>query len=481
MSDLIVPALASPAVKPIDLPVPSRRDVAARVLLGLRSAGRHLLAARRAGRLDEQAVARIVRRTFDDLGGTFTKFGQLVASAPSLFGDAVSAEFRSCLDAGPPVPFPAVAAAVEADIGRPITAAYRSFDPFPIAAASLAVVHRATLADGTPVAVKVLRPGIEERVATDLAVLGPVCNFVARQVAVGIAGTLHGLVEGVRAQLREELDLRNEAEAARWFAGVLDAVEAPSVRVPEPMPDLSGRRVLTMSLLDGVAVDDEAAVTALGIDMRPLLRDCLRTWFVATLASGAFHGDIHAGNILVRADGTVALLDWGIVGRLDADTARFFRRTLEGALGDETAWPEVADHIEASYGSGIREALGHPDDDTFVAFVRSQVEPMLITPFGQVDLRTMLIGDGAVDGKRAGARTRREALTNWWEERRRQRLVMASEGYGGDFDRAQFLLAKQLVYFERYGKLYLPDTPLIDDRDAFAELLRRTAPATVVS
>jgi hypothetical protein len=235
-----------------------------------------------------------------------------------------------------------------------------------------------------------------------------------------------------------------------------------------------------MTLLDGVPIDDAAGIAALGVEPAPLVAACLRTWFVATLASGAFHGDIHAGNVLVRANGTVALLDWGIVGRLDDDMARFFRRMLEGALGDESAWPEIATHIEASYGSGIRQVLPDTDDDTFIAFVRSQIEPMLITPFGQVDLRTMLIGDGGVDGKRAGTRTRREAVRNWWEERRRQRILMGSEGYGGAFDRASFLLAKQLVYFERYGKQYLPDVPLIDDPAAFAELLARTAPAAVV-
>jgi hypothetical protein len=476
-----VTALAELALRPraVELPVPSRREVAARVGLGLHSAVRHLVAARRRGRLDRAAGAGVIRGTFDDLGGTFTKFGQLIASAPSLFGDDVAAQFRACLDAGPAVPFDDVRAIVEAELGGPLAALFASFDEAPIAAASLAVVHRAVLADGTPVAVKVLRPGIEERVAADLAVLVPVCDFVARQVAVGVAGTMHGLVEGLRAQLREELDLRNEADAARWFAEVLDAVGSREVCVPESVASRSGRRVLTMSFLEGVAIDDEVGIAALGVDAAPLVRACLRTWFVATLASGAFHGDIHAGNVLVRADGTIALLDWGIVGRLDDDMARFFRRMLEGVLGDDSAWPEIAAGIEASYGSGIRQLLGDTDDATFVAFVRSQVEPMLLTPFGQVDLRTMLIGDGGVDGKRAGARTRREAVRNWWEERRRQRVLMGSEGYGGEYDRAQFLLAKQLVYFERYGKLYLPDLPLIDDPAAFTELLARTAPAAL--
>ena len=460
-----------PAPETVVLPTPSRAEIAQRLALALRSIGRHLAAARREhGQLGEVAVAGAIAATFQELGGTFTKYGQLVASSSSIFGDEVSHAFRGCFDAGPPEPFRSVASTLEVELGQPLDQLFASIDPRPMAAASLAVVHRATLLDGTPVAVKVLRPGIERRLATDLAVLRPLCDFIARQVAVGIAGVLPGLISGLSLQLTEELDLRNEVAASRWFAAVLDELDVHLVRTPHVYDHLSSQRVLTMELIDGVPVDDADAIAALGVDAGPLLLDCLRTWFAATLATGAFHGDIHAGNVLVEPSGTIALLDWGIVGRLDKETARFFRRLLEGAIGDESAWPEVAAHLEAMYGDGVRDALGL-DEDGFVAFVRSQIEPMLRTPFGQIDMRTMLIGDGATDGKRAGERTTLESLRNWWEERRRQRAVMALEGYGGGFDQATFLLSKQLVYFERYGKRYLPDTPLLDDVDVYRALL----------
>jgi predicted unusual protein kinase regulating ubiquinone biosynthesis (AarF/ABC1/UbiB family) len=457
-------------IAPSTLPVPSRREVAQRVSIGVRAAARHLVAARRAGKLDEAAIAGTIRRTFDDLGGTFTKFGQLIASSPSIFGDDVAHEFRGCLDAGPPVPFADVRMVVERDLGRPLRDMYSSFEPVPMAAASLAVVHRATLTDGTPVAVKVLRPGIAHRIATDLAVLRPLCHFIARNVAVGIAGTLNGLVHGLEVQIAEELDLTNEARSLRWFGLALEEIGSDRLVVPGVHDDLCGPRVVTMELLDGVPVDDAKAIAELGVDPTPLLHECIRIWFATTLCAGAFHGDVHAGNVLVRADGTLALLDWGIVGRLDVATARFFRRMIEAVLGDDSAWLEVADHLKVTYGTGMLEALGI-DGDQFVVFVRSQIEPMFTTPFGQVDLRTMLIGDGSTDGKRAGQRSRREAVRNWWVERKRQRALMDLDGYGSGFDQAQFLLSKQLVYFDRYGKQFLPDTPLLDDPAMFRALL----------
>ncbi len=462
--------LAPLTIEPTALPVPSRAAVARRLARAVRVVSGHLAAARRAGKLDEAAVARVVRRTFDDLGGTFAKFGQLIASSPSIFGDAVAHEFRGCLDAGPAVPFPEVRDVVESDLGRSLCEVFRSFESTPLAAASLAVVHRAELRDGTPVAVKVLRPDVSRRIALDLAVLRPLCRFVGRQVAVGIAGVLPGLVHGLEVQIAEELDLRNEVVALRWFASVLDAIGHEHLVTPEVYAAYSGPNVITMQLLDGVPVDDVAAITALGVDPVPLVRDCLRTWFAATLATGAFHGDVHAGNLLVRADGTLAVVDWGIVGRLDDATATFFRRMLEGALGDDTAWDDVAEHLLESYGSNMLDALGM-DRAALTTLVRTQIETLFHSPFGEIDLRTMLIGDGAVDGKRAGQRTRQEAVRNWWAERKRQRAVMDLDGYGGGFDQATFLLSKQLVYFERYGKLFLPDTPLLDDPSAFRALL----------
>ena len=343
--------LAPLVIEATALPVPTRGEVAARLTTAIRSASRHLVAARRGGKLDEMAVAGAIRRTFDDLGGTFTKFGQLIASSSSIFGEEVAHEFRGCLDSGPAVPFYDVRAVVEADLGRPLHEIYASFEAEPMAAASLAVVHRAVLVDGTPVAVKVLRPNVSRRIATDLAVLRPLCRFIARQVAVGIAGTLSGLVHGLEVQIAEELDFTNEARSLRWFRAALEEIGVDKLVVPAVYDDHCGPHVITMEMLDGVPVDDAKAIAALGVDPIPLLHECIRVWFATTLCAGAFHGDVHAGNVLVRANGTLALLDWGIVGRFDAATALFFRRMIEGVLGDDDAWDDVAAHVKITYGA----------------------------------------------------------------------------------------------------------------------------------
>lgn len=469
---------AFPRIVPVELPTPSRAVVARRLGRAIsaftRHAGPAVPQAVRRRSIDAARLAHALRLTIDDLGATALKLGQLFGSSPDLFGDEMAMEFRACLDAAPPVPFPEVRAAIEADLGRPLESLYSSFEPMPVAAASLAVVHRATLPDGSAVAVKVLRPGIEDVIASDLAVLRPLFRWLGLQVAVGVFGALPGLIDGLAEQVAEEVDLRNEARAMVWFRSILERLDLHGVLVPEPFESCSGRRVLTMELVDGVPIDDLVAVQAAGIDASAVIQAGLKAWFATTICLGAFHGDIHAGNLLLTPDGRVGMLDWGIVGRLDPATHTFFRRLIEGTLGDETAWNDVRDHLKGVYGTILQDQLGLSDAD-MVAFIRAQIEPIFSRPFSEVDLRTMLIGPPQRPGENppptAAARTLRTRYDAWQAERRRVRSVMASSGFGTSFDRGTFLLMKQLVYLERYGKLYLTDVPLLWDREVFGSLL----------
>ncbi|MCC6847512.1 MAG: AarF/ABC1/UbiB kinase family protein [Deltaproteobacteria bacterium] len=464
---------------PLPLPTPDGRDLRRRarriVTTATRTLGPPL--ARRALRrpLEPQGFAGPLRRLFESLGATFVKFGQLIASSPGVFGDAVADEFRSCLDTGPLVPLDEVRRAVATTLGRSLAEVFARFDPAPIGRASMAVVHRAALHDGREVAVKVLRPEIETTVATDLRLMGPLLDVLAFRVGIPEAGQLVRMLDGFREQLTEELDLRNEARAMEHHRDLARALRLDRIVVPAPYPELSGQRVLVMDFLDGVPIDDVAGMATLGLDARPLLDQLVRAWFITALRDGTFHADTHAGNILVLRDGRVGVLDWGIVGRLDARTLRFLRRTVEGALGDASAWGDVADEVLASYGPALIDGLGL-DRDSLAAFSRSVVEPMLTRPFGEVSLGKFL---AALQGNVAEAEGRPRERPTWRRilaRLRRQRAmhvgVARHGGRGTEFDRGTFLLAKQLLYFERYGKMFLGDTSLLADRAFFEELLR---------
>jgi len=470
-----------PRVFPRRLPQPTARHLLRRGRTIATVSARHFgrLALRQArhahhGPLPAADLARPLRRTFEDLGGTFMKFGQLVASAPGVFGDGLADEFRTCLDTGPVVPFDQVRQVVEADLGMALDDAFASFDPEPVGRASIAVVHRARLHDGRTVAVKVLRPGIDRVVATDLDLLQPMLELLVRQTGDQTAGSLLQMFDGFREQIGEELDLRNEARAMTHFRRLLAEAGLRAVVVPEVVHELSGPNVLTMEYLDGVPIDDLARAADYGVDPAPLVREVVRGFFLMTVRWGAFHGDVHAGNLFLLRDGRIGVLDWGIVGRLDPQTHRFFVDVLEAALGREAAWGEVATHIVRAYGPAIREGLGL-DDAELTAFIRAMIEPVLTRPFGEVSLGELLTAPQAqiarARGIEAQSRSVRAVVRRVRAQRRVRRMAEEHGGVASDFDRGTFLLGKQLMYFERYGRLFLSDTPLLADREFVAALV----------
>jgi predicted unusual protein kinase regulating ubiquinone biosynthesis (AarF/ABC1/UbiB family) len=428
----------------------------------------------RQGALPAVQLARPLRKSFEDLGGTFMKFGQIIASSPGMFGDEVAEEFRACLDTGPGVPFPEVRQRVEEELGRPLRAVFAAFEEEPIGTASIAVVHRARLHDGRWVAVKVLRPRVEHVVATDLDLMQPLMEILVRLTGDQMAGSTLQLLDGFRVQIGEEMDLRNEARSLAHFRRLQHQFDLTRMAVPEPYPEFSGRNVLTMEFFDGVPIDDLAQVADLGVDPIPLIQEVMRAFFLTTVRWGAFHGDVHAGNMMLLRDGRIGVIDWGIVGRLDQQTHHFFISLLSAAMGNEEDWTEVTGFITRTYGPAIGEALGMTGPE-LTGFVRSIFEPALTRPFGEVSLAGLMqaiqLQMATAQGIEAHARTIGAILHRLRSQRRIRRMADESGGLMSEFDRGTFLLAKQLMYFERYGRMFVSELPILHDRAFIAQLL----------
>jgi predicted unusual protein kinase regulating ubiquinone biosynthesis (AarF/ABC1/UbiB family) len=470
-----------PEIYPRRLPEPSRRALLRRSTTIAKVVGVHFapLALRqlrtiRQGALPAAQLARPLRKSFSDLGGTFMKFGQIIASSPGMFGDEVADEFRACLDTGLPVPFADVRQRVEEDLGRSLKNVFADFEREPIGTASIAVVHRARLLDGRTVAVKVLRPDIEHTVATDLDLMQPLLEILVRQTGDQLAGSTLQLLDGFRVQIGEEMDLRNEARSMLHFRRLQSEFGLTRMAVPEPFMELSGRNALTMEFFDGVPIDDLAKVADLGFDPVPLVQDVMRAFFLTAVRWGAFHGDVHAGNMMLLRDGRIGVIDWGIVGRLDPSTHRFFISLLSAAMGDEAAWTDVTQHIIKTYGPAIGVAVGMTDEE-LTGFVRSIMEPALTRPFGEVSLagimQTIQLEVAKAQGIEAHTRSIRAILHRLQSQRRIRRMADESGGLMSEFDRGTFLLAKQLMYFERYGRMFVSEIPILNDREFIGALL----------
>lgn len=416
-----------------------------------------------------------------DLGATYVKLGQLIGSAPGVFGAAVSDPFRQLLDTGPPVPPGAVAAVIEAELGRPLEELFATFERQPVAAASIAVVHRATLPSGEAVAVKVLRPDVAAIVDADVAVLLPLIRFFARQ-GVEMIAPLHAFFSGLRQQIAEELDLRNEAAAMTEFREKFAAAGLDLIVIPHVHAELSGQKVLTMEWLDGVPIDDPRATDWGFADPRTLLLQLLKAWFTTAVLDGVFHGDLHAGNLLLLRDGRLGLIDWGILGRLDPITHWLFRRMLEACLGDPTGWRDVAEGYRFA-GVSMHDDFGL-SERIAASMAQAQLEPILTRPIGRVDLTKLVVTSRTVAAAAQPGRddeTFLERVRRIRTARRFWRRLVDSGVRESAFDRANFMLGKQLMYVERFGRMYLPDVALVNDRRFLRKLLQTPGPPSPLS
>jgi ubiquinone biosynthesis protein len=310
---------------------PGTRVVGVVALIGEALAGWYATD-RRAGRSSSRAgLSRRLRQAFEQLGPTYIKLGQIISAGDGIFPEELVREFRLLRDRVPAEPFDAVRQVLEADLGRPLEEVFASFERHPLAAASIAQVHAATLVTGEPVVVKVQRPQVTSLVRRDLAAMSWIAPILVGRIPVTALANPPALVEVFAETIVEELDFRLEADSMLDIAAILAETGQRSIVVPRPHPELVTRRVLVMERLDGFAWDDVGSMRDAGIDTAAVLRAGMVAFVEGAVLYGVFHGDLHGGNLLVQPDGRVALLDYGITGRLDAQGRRAFMRLVVGA------------------------------------------------------------------------------------------------------------------------------------------------------
>jgi ubiquinone biosynthesis protein len=280
-------------------------------------------------------LSRRLRPAFERLGPTYIKLGQIISSGEGIFPEELVEEFRLLRDRVPPEPFSTVRRTVEEELGRPLAEVFLSFDRTPVASASIAQVHAATLRSGERVVVKVQRRTVASLVRLDIAAMSWFAPMLVGRIPVTALTNPPALVELFAETIAEELDFRLEAQNMLDIAAVFAVEGERSVVVPRPHPELVTERVLVMEHLRGYAWGDAAAMRSAGIDTAAVLRCTLIAFLEGTLLYGVFHGDLHSGNLLVQHDGTVALLDFGITGRLDERKRLAFLRLELGATTND--------------------------------------------------------------------------------------------------------------------------------------------------
>jgi ubiquinone biosynthesis protein len=279
-----------------------------------------------------------IRETFEELGLTFLKFGQVLAMRRDLLPDAFINELEQLHDQLPAQGIAAVRATIEDELGAPLTELYASFSETPLAAATIAQVHEATLHDGRRVAVKVQRPGLEEMISTDIAALTYLVALGEKFLPRLHALDLPVLVSEFANSLNRETDFSHEARSIKLFRTAL--ADVPGLWIPDVVTERSSGSVLTMDFSDGERVDFYAKNHP--EEMPRLLNTLVRLTLQTIFEEGLFHADPHPGNVFVLPDGQLSLLDFGMTGELDEPMRDSLTLLLEAVVkGDARAATEA--------------------------------------------------------------------------------------------------------------------------------------------
>jgi ubiquinone biosynthesis protein len=352
-------------VDPAPLPAPAR--------LGLRIAR---LFERPTG---EGAAVRLAA-ALTRLGPTYVKLGQFLATRADVVGPARARDLASLQDKMAPFPQSEAEAQVAAALGKPLHESYASFG-LAVAAASIAQVHQAEVAGEGPVAVKVLRPGIERRLKADLDTLYFAARAAERHSADARRLRMVEVVDTLARSVAIEMDLRLEAAA---IAEMRDNVKGdPDFRVPSLDWDRTARSVLTLEWIDGTPLSDRAALSARGLDLPALGRALMQAFLRHALRDGFFHADMHPGNLFVDAEGRIVAVDFGIMGRLTPKERRFLAEILYGFITrDYRRTAEV--HFEAGY------VPPHHSVENFAQAIRAIGEPIHNRPAADISMAKLL-------------------------------------------------------------------------------------------
>lgn len=339
---------------------------------------RHLIPMRRRMvRLDRDMepmnVGVRLRRAFEELGASFVKLGQLLSTRADLVPPEVLRELSRLQDGVAPIPSEKAVAVIEGELGQPIENVFAEFEMDPLAAASVAQVHRARLHTGEMVVVKVQRPGVREQIKTDLEILERLAHLVKHRARLELIDPVE-LVDEFSRQIWRELDFINEGGHIDRFQDHFK--DDPTIKIPKVYWDYTTEQLLVMEWIDGVKVLDAERLQEIGIDRKTVARKGAEAFLRQVLIHGYFHGDPHPGNVFILPGNRIAYIDFGVVGRL-SDEAKdhladlflgIIRRDVErvirgmmmlGAVDDQIdrrrLRTDVADLVDRHYGKPLKE------------------------------------------------------------------------------------------------------------------------------
>lgn len=382
-----------------------------------------------------------LRRAFEELGATYIKLGQFIASAPSLFPQSYVKEMQKCLDSVRPVPYWEIKRIVEKELGGPLNKFFVSFEEKPLASASIAQVHAATTRDGLDVVVKVQRPDIEDVLQADMNLIY-VATLIFSQISPGLKSSgIKDIIQDFYTSILMETDFIQEAENIEQFDRHLLATRETRAKVPRVYHHLSSKKILTMERLYGVPLTDIDSIRKYSKNPSETLINALNIWFTSLGTTGVFHADVHAGNLMVLEDGKIGFIDFGIVGKISQQVWLGLMSFMEGIESNDAYLMARGLIAMDSTAEGIDEE----------AFARG-----LKRIFNELNQIALSVQSGQM------ATVDEEKLNRIMFD-----IADVSKQNGLKIPREFGLLIKQLLYFDRYVKALAPEMDLLRDQKMY--------------
>lgn len=320
---------------------------------------------------------------FRAIGPAAVKLGQTLATRPDLVGEAAAKDLLQLQDNLPPLPYAQIKAVIETALGKPVDQLFASIEPVPVGAASIAQVHRAVTPEGKTVAIKVLRPGVAEKFASDIETYEWIAAHAATRGGELARLRPREVIAIFKQWTLRELDFRREASSASELAAAMTS--EPNYFVPAIDWSRTSRRVMTLDWVEGVKLTDNAALAAAGHDRTKLAQTLVHAFLVQAIGEGFFHADLHQGNLFAMADGRIGAIDFGIMGRVNRQARLWLAEILHGLItGNYRRVAEI--HFDAQY------VPAHHNIDDFTTALRSVGEPIRGVPVKDISVGNMLDG-----------------------------------------------------------------------------------------
>ncbi|MCB2377417.1 AarF/ABC1/UbiB kinase family protein [Hymenobacter sp. BT635] len=359
-----------------------------------------------------------VRMVIEDLGPTFIKLAQAMSNRPDLLPEALIDEFQKLQSDVPPFDVRLARQIIERELGQPITAVFSEFEEKPLGSASIGQVHKARLLTGEEVVVKVQRPDVQEKVRTDLSLLHELVRLTAGFLRNHGLSNPQDIVDAFERSMMKELDYTSEARSMEQFRKLYEAYETFSI--PKPYRELSTAKILVIEFVSGCKITDKPQLLEWGLSPEKVAETGMDIYLTQIFEFGIFHADPHPGNVLVRPDGTLVLIDFGMVGKLSKQQKYAFAGVFIG-MARQDARSMALNFRRLALTADI------PDMRTFEADLND-----LIEDFTMLDVKEMSMSDLA------------------------DRLQVIIYDYKLQVPGAVFLILRALVILEGIGKVLHP-------------------------